>query len=159
MSKNKGVIVPKLTAKQISKLFTDKVEELEQRTIYYLTYLGEKCLREMRQNYTYIDDTGNLTSSMGYIVCHYGAVVGGSGFNPGSGKHGVNGTDGDGTIKGKAFIESLRSNYSSVAYILIVVAGMEYASYVAKYKNVTQSAQLLAEQQMPLIIKKIFGGK
>lgn len=153
---SKGVIQTKLNAKQIDLLFTQKNEEIQKKTIYYLNYLGESCLREMRTNYSYMDDTGNLTASMGYIVLHNGVPFANGGFNVGQNKNNVIGTDSEGPIKGKEFINSLMQKYANINYCLIVVAGMSYASYVAKYRNVTQSAELLAQRQMPLIIKKIF---
>ena len=85
-------------------------------------YVGESCIREARDNGSYMDQTGNLRSSIGYVVVVDGQIVR---------KNVVdlvkNGTEG--TKEAEAFLERIASEHSS-GICLIVVAGMNYASYV-----------------------------
>ena len=108
-------------------------------------YVGESCIREARDNGSYMDQTGNLRSSIGYVVVVDGQIVR---------KNVVdlvkNGTEG--TKEAEAFLERLASEHSS-GICLIVVAGMNYASYVeGRGYNVLTSAELLAERLVPQLL-------
>ena len=111
-------------------------------------YVGESCIREARDNGSYMDRTGNLRSSIGYVVVVDGQIVR---------KNVVdlvkNGTEG--TKEAEAFLERLASEHSS-GICLIVVAGMNYASYVeGRGYNVLTSAELLAERLVPQLLEQI----
>ncbi|MBQ9546757.1 MAG: hypothetical protein IJU90_05675 [Bacteroidales bacterium] len=104
-----------------------------------LKYVGEQCIRDARLKGSYTDRTGNLRSSIGYVIAHRGNVLLESAFNT------VN-NGSDGTKGGKNYAHQLAQQYSS-GLVLIVVAGMNYASYVQRRGyNVTASAELIAEQ-------------
>ncbi len=128
------------------KAHLDKVLRKEEaKIIRKLQYAGELCLIEARTNGAYVDDTGNLRSSVGYVVLNNGEVVTKAGFQ---------GTD-KGSSKGNQFIDSLISSRRS-GYVLIVVAGMNYASHVeAKGKNVLTSAEQLAINKVPKMLKRL----
>lgn len=111
-------------------------------------YVGESCIREARDNGSYMDQTGNLRSSIGYVVVVDGQIVR---------KNVVdlvkNGTEG--TKEAEAFLERLASEHST-GICLIVVAGMNYASYVeGRGYNVLTSAELLAERLVPQLLEQI----
>jgi hypothetical protein len=96
----------------------------------------------------YIDWTANLRSSVGYVVVVEGQVAKMSDFTPVK-----NGTQG--ATDGKAFAMQLVSKFPK-GIVLIVVAGMHYASYVsAKGYDVIDSAELLAQQLVPEILKRL----
>lgn len=104
-----------------------------------LQYVGESCVRHARNHGTYTDRTGNLRSSVGYVIGDNGKVVGRSEFRPVKESH-------EGAKTGKEYAERLAAKFpQSIA--LIVVAGMSYAVHVQrKGYDVTISAELLAEQ-------------
>lgn len=111
-------------------------------------YVGVSCIREARDNGSYMDQTGNLRSSIGYVVVVDGQIVR---------KNVVdlvkNGTEG--TKEAEAFLERLASEHSS-GICLIVVAGMNYASYVeGRGYNVLTSAELLAERLVPQLLEQV----
>ena len=61
----------------------------------------------------------------------------------------------DGSNSGKAFASELARKYPK-GYVLIVVAGMKYAAYVsAKGRDVLDSAELLADQLVPKMLKQL----
>lgn len=121
---------------QIEQYLADQIERRERAIINALQYVGEQCLTEARDNKTYKDITGNLKSSVGYIVLKDGKSISESGG-------------------GKAEIEKQASNHPK-GIVLIVVAGMNYAAAVeARNFNVLTSAELLAEQLVPTLLKQI----
>lgn len=117
---------------------------LENRCVKAFTYVGEACLREARENGNYIDRTGNLRASIGYVVLVDGKTVSESGYS-----------NTEGGAKGEKLISDLKKQYSK-GIVLIVSAGMNYAAYVeARNYNVITSAELLAEKLVPQILTKI----
>lgn len=113
-----------------------------------LKYVGESCVNEARNNHRYKDQTGNLTSSIGYMLLEDGKVLKESAFP-------VVKSGSKGAAEGRKFIQSLVSGNTS-GLTLIVVAGMEYAVYVeAKNLNVLDSAEQLAERLLPQILKAL----
>jgi hypothetical protein len=124
------------------------VERQMQLIIRNLCYVGEKCLNEARTSGGYIDRTGNLRSSIGYVVVADGNVIQMSDFRQvKTGKQGAS--------DGEAFVKQLISRFQT-GICLIVVAGMNYASYVsAKGYNVLDSSELLAERLVPQMLKKL----
>jgi len=89
-----------------------------------LTSAGEQLLTIAREGHGYKDRTGNLSSSLGYVVTRRGRIVRRSNFNP------VSVTGSDGAMSGESFAENIAGQYASDEYALIVVAGMRYASCV-----------------------------
>lgn len=135
---------PKFTKAQIDTYLRSKMEAIHQAIINRLIYLGEACVREARGNHSYIDRTGNLTSSMGYVVVSNGRIVTTAGFG---GRKG-------GTT-GREFAKNLAAK-TAKGYALYVVAGMNYAAYVeAKGYNVLTTAEIFAEKQLPIMLEQL----
>jgi len=88
--------------------------------------------------------TGNLVNSIGGVVLKDGRVISYSGFS------------GDGGEEGREFIDSILGNFGG-GYVALVVAGMEYASYVENYHNlnVLKKSQLLLPGEMNKMFEKI----
>lgn len=96
----------------------------------------------------YMDWTANLRSSIGYIVAIDGKIIQMSEFEPIKG-------GAEGSAKGKQYALQLVEQYPQ-GTVLIVVAGMHYASYVtAKGYDVLDSAELIARQLVGQIQTKI----
>jgi hypothetical protein len=139
-----------------------ELERVHSLTIRSLTYLGELCLIEARdrpQSVSWIDHTGNLRSSIGYVVVYDGKIVKKGGFTDRglSFENGEVGSIGkDGKLEGKQLAESLAAMYTG-GYSLIVVAGMNYASYVEDMDNkvVLASAELLARTMIHKLMAKL----
>ena len=95
---------------------------------------------------------GNLRSSIGYVVLQDGKPIEKGGFAPTErGKEkGKNGQK-----EGETFINKVISQYPK-GFVLVVVAGMKYATYVeARNYNVLTSAELLAEKEVPKLLKAL----
>lgn len=135
---------------QINAQIKEMTERQEQVLLRTLSYVGETCVNEARSynGKAYTDQTGNLRSSVGYVIAVDGKVLFSSSF--GAVKNGN-----EGASKGKAYANELVSKYPK-GVVLILVAGMKYASYVAgKGYNVLQSAELKAEQLVPKMLSQL----
>jgi len=119
---------------------TFKMEDLSQhidafkrakikRAFEILSYIGIECVNYAKQSHTYTDQTGNLTSSIGYAVIYNGSVDRASMMAEESAN----------------LVEDLAKIYPE-GMILVVVAGMEYAAAVeSKQYDVITGASRVAD--------------
>lgn len=120
---------------------------IEKRQIQRLQYLGEMCVKHARENGSYTDQTGNLRSSIGYVVYKDGIEVS-SGFEKFK-----DGTEGG--RQGKGVADWVAMNHTE-GILLVVVAGMNYALKVeSKGRDVLTSAELLAEKELPKMLEQL----
>lgn len=143
-SKYSGVIVSKTDMLKLKSGLDIALKEVRQRLVFRLQAIGEECVRIARENGSYNDITGNLRSSIGYIVMDNGNIV-----QKGASKQ-YSGIKGNGE-KGAAAAESIFTQMQAKfpwGVVLVVVAGMNYAAYVESihHKDVLTSAELLMEQ-------------
>ncbi|MFJ1439294.1 hypothetical protein ACILPE_06110 [Capnocytophaga canimorsus] len=111
-------------------------EEYIKKAVNHFAETGERCVAEARSNGNYKNQTGNLRNSVGYRVILNGIVQKEANINS----------------LNKKITDEISLKYPT-GLVLIVVAGMNYASYVeAKNYNVLSSAELMAEQ----ILNQIF---
>lgn len=128
----------------------DKLEEQAER--YYIDRLiqaGEEGVKKAIEEGNYQNRTGDLRSSIGYVIAYNGNIIKEGGFHKIRG-HGENmqkvefttkegkkvsfwakGKFGDGTNGSNIGLEFARSKISNTGYSFVLVAGMEYASYVS----------------------------
>lgn len=92
----------------------------EQEVVKVLIKAGEQATGIARQTRTYEDQKGNLTASIGYGVVNNGRLVYVGGFDD---------SHEGGTI-GRQALQQTASEIGRVPYAVILVAGMEYATYV-----------------------------
>ena len=146
------MITPQFNSNDIERILREKIEKYHQKVIRILRIVGEKCINEAREYGSYQDQTGNLRSSIGYIVLKDGKPIEKGGFAP-TERGTKKGKDGQ--KEGEAFINKVISQYPR-GFVLVVVAGMKYASYVeARNYNVLSSAELLAEKEVPKLLKAL----
>ena len=137
---------------EINAAIQAEIERADMLTIRVLSLLGEMCVIEAKdrpQESSWYDQSGNLRSSIGYVIVRNGNIVTYSEFN--QVKQGS-----DGVKEGKELAQELAKKYIS-GYALIVVAGMNYAELVEAMdnKNVLASAELFARQEMPKMMAKL----
>lgn len=137
---------------EINTLIRAEAERVEKLIIAALFELGDKCVAEAKersQDVSWFDHSGNLRSSIGYVVVAHGKIIRYSGFNQvRQGSEGVK--------EGRELAEELASKHFT-GYTLIVVAGMNYAERVEALDNkvVLASAELFARQQLPTMMVKL----
>lgn len=127
---------------EIDRKIMEEIRKSERDAIAKLAYIGESAVNEARENGDYMDQTGNLRSSIGYAVLDNGKVV------IEDTKLSERGSDKmTGLNTGKTVLQELSERYKK-NFTLIVEAGMDYAVYVeALGKNVLSSSKLLAESK------------
>ena len=128
-----------------------RIATIEKVIIRNLIYLGEECVNKAREDGNYMDRSGNLRGSIGYVIVVNGEVEQLSGFSKSYGKQ-----EGVGAKEGENFAKSLAMKYQT-GYALIVVAGMNYAACVEALDNyvVLSSAELYAKKKLPVIMRKL----
>ncbi len=132
----------------ISDFIGQQVERITSALIYNLCAVGEQVLNQARSTNSYKDQTGNLRSSIGYVVAVDGEVVQSSSFE-------VVKDGADGSRDGKSYALDLVKQFPE-GIVLIVVAGMNYASYVsAKGYDVLDSSEVLADRLVHEILKQL----
>ena len=125
---------------EIERMIEEEIRKSERDIIKKLSYIGESVIGEARKNGAYEDQTGNLRSSVGYVILNNGKTV------LENIQKSDRGTDrSTGVQVAKDFIQEISERYKK-DFVLIVVAGMDYAVYVeAMGLNVLSSSKLLAE--------------
>jgi len=116
---------------------------IEQRIIWTLAMVGENFVNDARTIRTYKDQTGNLRSSIGYIIARDGNII----------QENIEGKA-EGRAQAKKIAdEVLRENKKG--FVLIVVAGMEYAAAVeSKGYDVITGSVPAAKALLKLKIKE-----
>ena len=133
---------------EIDRYIAGRVEAIKKALVYNLCAVGEQVLNAARLTNSYKDQTGNLRSSIGYVVAVDGEIVQMSSFD--TVKEGREGSRG-----GKEYAMQLVRDFPQ-GIVLIVVAGMNYASYVsAKGYDVLDSSELLADKLVPQMLGKL----
>lgn len=119
------------------------VQILADCLIENLSYLGEKCVRRIKDRgpgESWIDHTSNLRSSIAYAVYNRGVEAVRSTLS-GAGSQGI--------TEGNKMLDDLASKYADT-FALVVIAGMDYASNVEDIdsKDVLASTRLWAEGEV-----------
>lgn len=145
-------IILKTTLAEIDAMIDKEMKRADFLTIKALSFLGEKCVIEAKdrtQAESWFDDSGNLRSSIGYVIVHNGRIVQVSSFE-------VLKEGAEGAQEGKELTYKLAKTYNS-GFTLIIVAGMGYAAYVEAMDNkvVLASAELLARKEVPNMMKRL----
>jgi phage gpG-like protein len=112
-----------------------------------LQMIGEEAVNTARTSRRYLDQTGNLTSSIGYVILRRGSIVNKAGFDKTK--------EGDeGVRQGESLATSLAKDYPH-DFALIVVAGMDYAAYVeAKGLGGMTAAELQSKASIEQFVKR-----
>lgn len=169
-SKYKGVIVSKTDMRKLKKGLEAKMKDIADLLIFRLSQIGEECVKIAREKGTYNDITGNLRSSIGYVILYDGKPVLGSNFEAVSVPAGIRTIKNpDGTIRkykvggdgvkgqqaGQELLEKLQAKYPW-GIVLIVCAGMKYAAYVeaVHHKDVLTAAERKADSLAKELLNK-----
>lgn len=143
-------IVPRFSDADVKKVLNERLKRIDTVVINYLTLIGEQFVRDARENGDYNDITGNLRSSVGYIILKNGATIA---ENFQQSERGTDKTEG--VSKAKVFIAEIASNFKT-GYALIVVAGMEYAAAVeSRGRDVLTASSIKAKNSLRKAIREI----
>lgn len=133
---------------EIAEYLEQQRQRMERAIVRTMAYCGEAVLNAARSTKSYKDQTGNLRSSIGYVVAVDGRIAKMSKFETV-----MKGTEGKAT--GEAYARKLAGQHSK-GVVLIVVAGMKYASFVAnRGYDVLDSAEMLAGKLVPQMLRTL----
>lgn len=151
-SKYSGVLVSKTDIRKLKSELQAKMKEIADLIIKQLSYIGEECVRIARESGSYNDITGNLRSSIGYVILYDGKPVL---YGAAQRYEGKNGNGEEGAAAAEALLNKLQAKFPW-GIVLIVCAGMNYAAYVEsiRHKDVLTSAELKAES----LLKELLDG-
>ena len=173
-SKYGGLVVSKTDVRKLKSGLKRKLEDTINMMAYQLSYIGEQAVKVAREKGSYSDVTGNLRSSIGYVVLLNGVAIKTSladqisvesGYRlvkrkrkDGSeymAKQKIGGDGSEGAKQARKMLDKLRAEYPR-GLVLIVCAAMEYAVYVeaVHHKDVLTSAELEAERLVDKLIAK-----
>jgi len=121
----------------IKKALLLRLKRLDAAIISRFIFVGETFVKNARANHTYKDQTGNLTSSICYIVF----------------KDGIQRSLGIIPEASRKLIEELRTKHLS-GYVLIVATGMNYAAAVENMgKDVLTASSIKAKKDLQRSLK------
>lgn len=158
-------ITPKFSNEQLEALIVAKMRKAEPQILQILQKIGEEFVRNARLNGDYKDRTGNLRNSIGYVILkngeqlHENFTLAARVSAEGSGKSKTKFTKG--SAEGKAiameFIKDLLPQFPT-GYVLIVVAGMNYAAAVeSKGRDVLTGSSKIATRNLKKAMETIQG--
>jgi hypothetical protein len=143
-------IQPKFQPTDVRKRFERFIEEIEKKQIKRLKYLGEMCVKHAREvpaSSGFTDQTGNLRSSIGYMVFKNSIAVSESYTQIKEGSEGI--------LAGQTLAKKVGAKYTE-GIALVVTAGMSYAVYLeANGRDVLTSAETLAKQELPKMVEEL----
>lgn len=147
----KNGLTPLWNAADTERWFDIFIDRTEEKTYLLLARAGEVFVKYAREHGEYINQTGNLRSSIGYmIVCDNEILT--ENFEPSD--KGTDRTTGLG--KARQLAIQVGSNHPT-GWALICVAGMTYAASVeAKGKDVITCAVTATEEDLKKQIQKVF---
>ena len=136
-----------INKRQVIDEIFDYRKRIEAVLIRELEILVAALQNHAKRRAGYEDQTSNLKGSIGGVVIKDGRAVTYKGFDTGGD---------EGNTTGLEFINSLISDHSK-GYTVLVVAGMEYATYVENYhqKNVLKRSELLLDRQILKVLEKL----
>lgn len=146
-------LTPMFSSREVDKWFSHFTDKAEDKLYKTLQRAGETFVRYARLYGNYKDHTGNLRSSIGYVIVNDGDVVS-ENFKltakPGSDKK-------TGLKKARKLSRKLANTYSD-GMVLICVAGMNYAAYVEAIDSldVITAASIKANDDLRKQLIKIF---
>lgn len=127
-----GVKADKNNNNYVKEFILQSKKNVHDMIVYFLNSVGLHCLAYARDNGLYTDRTGNLRSSVGYIIYYKGDVLEINGFDANENEAEPSLKDGvTGSTSGKDLALSLGDELKH-DYTLVFVAGMFYAEYVEK---------------------------
>lgn len=125
----KGGLTPMWSDKDVERWFNYYVDRAEERMYKLMQRAGEEFVKIAREKGKYADHTGNLRSSVGYVIVANGRVLSENFELSDEGTDKVTGKQ-----RAKRLTGELATLYNK-GFVLIGVAGMKYAVIVEAMEN------------------------
>lgn len=149
----KSGLTPMWTEREVERWFNRFIDRAEEQLYKLLQRAGEEFVKVARNSGKYDDHTGNLRSSIGYVIVINGEIVT-ENFEQ-SKKKGTDKTTG--VNQASRLAQDIAKIYDK-GFVLIGVAGMQYAVYVEAMENkdVISSASIQTEEWIKRQSKTLF---
>jgi len=138
------------TTGQVQNVFNRFEKAVEDKVIEGLKYLGEEFVGLARMNGNYMDRTGNLRSSVGYIILKNGRPI----------HENIQSTnkddDSNGVNTARQFSRTIANDYN-LGYVLVVFAGMEYAYAVESKGYDVITGSIPDKNEVENLLKQVIG--
>lgn len=148
----KSGLTPMWTDRDVERFFDRFVDQAEEKIYKLLQRAGEEFVKIAREKKGFEDHTGNLRSSIGYVIVIDGEIV------TEDFERSEKGTDkATGINQASRLADDLARLYDK-GFVLIGVAGMRYAVYVEAMENkdVISSAAIHTEEWIKIQSKTLF---
>ena len=141
-------LIPGFSQENVNRKVDRFVVSIEQRIVWTLAMVGEAFVNAAREKTpaegSFNDQTGDLRSSIGWVVARDGNILTAK----------FEGKTAEGRAQGHKIADEVLRQYSK-GFILIVVAGMEYAAAVeSKGKDVITGSIPAAKELLKRKIKE-----
>lgn len=147
----------KFSPQRIRQRIDAAIQRRQAALIGQLFYIGEQCLANARNRHLYLNQTGNLCSSIGYCIIADGQIVHEGEWRAMAGSGG-NGEEG--RQKGMEYLHKLATEQPTKGINFVMVAGMPYAQYVeAMSLDVLDTSQQMAEKKIKDMLDRLFTTK
>lgn len=144
-------MTPLFSGEDIEHWFDKFQDRAEEKILKLLQAGGEKFVEIARKNGSYHDQTGNLRSSVGYVIAKDGDIIVANFEKSEKGTEGVKGMS-----KGRQLATEVSLSYTG-GYILVGVAGMDYAvSVEARGNEVVTGASIQCNEYLKEALQSVF---
>lgn len=141
-------------ARRIRQRIEASIQNRIRAIVAQLYYIGEECLANARANHLYLNQTGNLCSSIGYAVIVDGQIAHEGQWTATAGGQG-NGEEG--MKKGMEYLHRLAAEQPTEGITFLMTAGMPYAQYVeAMSLDVLDTSEQMAEKKIKEMLNRLF---
>lgn len=129
----------------LNKLQQQIIDEVFQKSIKAFQYIGEMLIAHARTNVGFMDQTGNLRSSIGYVLFVNGQVY----------KEAYSGSA-EGVKAGKDIAKEIKATIQRESIVLVCTAGMNYALLVeSRGYNVLTATENYAQSVVKSLLNQL----
>lgn len=129
----------------LNKLQQQIIDEVFQKSIKAFQYIGEMLIAHARTNVGFMDQTGNLRSSIGYVLFVNGQVY----------KEAYSGSA-EGVKAGKDIAKEIKATIQREPIVLVCTAGMNYALLVeSRGYNVLTATENYAQSVVKSLLNQL----
>lgn len=143
-------VVPKFSQKKIREMIAERLLRIDKALVLRLKRVGENFVKNARSTNSYKDQTGNLRNSIGYVILRDGVQLAMNFRRSAAVSTGERTSRGsrDGVNAGRDLAIEVAQKFPR-GYVLICVAGMEYAAAVeARGLDVITASSQIAEEEL-----------
>ena len=138
-------ITPNFNSNDLNRMQREIERQSLEKAVKAFEYIGETLIAHARDNVGFTDQTGNLRSSIGYVLFVNGRIH----------KSNYTGTS-EGNAEGKQLALEVKANIPNQPIVLVCTAGMNYAySVETKGYNVLAATENYAQGVTQQLLRQL----